>query len=107
MRRVYFRPEFIVQRRMIRIGPSHFFDLVVSQRVNPAAALPDPMFTLAYENDGVQPSLGTQEMTRLQFMAQQAFPFPGKRPLARKIAASRNRGCVPADACTGISLRPS
>ena len=58
------------------------------QRVRPAAALPDPMFTLAYENDGVQPSLGTQEMTRLQFMAQQAFPFPGKRPLARKIAAT-------------------
>ncbi len=58
------------------------------QRVRPTSALPDPMLSLGYENDGPQPSLGTQEMTRLQFMAQQAFPFPGKQALAGRIAAT-------------------
>ncbi len=58
------------------------------QRVRPASALPDPMISLGYENDGVQPTLGTEGMTRLQFMAQQAFPFPGKQALAGRIAAT-------------------
>lgn len=58
------------------------------QRVRPAAALPDPMLSVGYENDGAQLSLGTQEMTRLEFMAQQAFPFPGKQALAGRIAAT-------------------
>lgn len=58
------------------------------QRVRPAAALPDPMLSLGYENDGAQPSLGREDMTRLQFMAQQAFPFPGKQALAGRIAAT-------------------
>lgn len=57
------------------------------QRVRPAAALPDPMFSVSYENDGSQPSLGTQEMTRLAFMGQQALPFPGKQKLAGQIAS--------------------
>ncbi|MBL8114572.1 MAG: TolC family protein, partial [Acidobacteria bacterium] len=58
------------------------------QRVRPASALPDPMLSLGYENDGAQPSLGRQDMTRLQFMAQQALPFPGKQALAGRIAAT-------------------
>ncbi|MBL8115036.1 MAG: TolC family protein, partial [Acidobacteria bacterium] len=58
------------------------------QRVRPASALPDPMLSLGYENDGAQPSLGTQDMTRLQLMAQQALPFPGKQALAGRIAAT-------------------
>ncbi len=59
-----------------------------SARIRPAGALPDPMVTIAYENDGVAPSLGTEPMTRLAFVAQQAFPFPGKLGLAEKVASA-------------------
>ena len=59
-----------------------------SARVRPAGALPDPMLTVAYENDGAALSLGTEPMTRLAFVAQQAFPFPGKLGLARKVASA-------------------
>ena len=57
-----------------------------SARIRPAGALPDPMLTVSYENDGAKPSLGTEQMTRLQFMAQQALPFPGKLGLAERVA---------------------
>ncbi len=57
-----------------------------SARVRPAGALPDPMLTISYENDGAKPSLGTEPMTRLEFLAQQAFPFPGKLGLAERVA---------------------
>jgi outer membrane protein TolC len=64
-------------------------------RVSPAGALPDPMFSVTYENDGVSPSLGVEPMTRLSFMAQQAFPFPGKLALAGKVAsADAGRGAT-------------
>jgi cobalt-zinc-cadmium efflux system outer membrane protein len=55
-------------------------------RVSPAGTLPDPMVTVNYENDGTSISLGVEPMTRLQFMAQQAFPFPGKLGLQERIA---------------------
>jgi len=55
-------------------------------RVSPAGALPDPMLTLNYENDGWSPSLGVEAQTRLQFMAQQAIPFPGKLGLQERVA---------------------
>jgi outer membrane protein TolC len=42
--------------------------------------------TVSYENDGVSPSLGVESMTRLQFMAQQAIPFPGKLGLQERVA---------------------
>ncbi len=66
-------------------------------RVGPAGALPDPMVSLSYENAGVSPSLGTIEMTRLQLMAQQAIPFPGKLRLAREVAGkdAERAGTVP------------
>lgn len=69
----------------------------VEARVRPAGALPDPMVSVTYENDGASPSLGTMEMTRLQFMAQQAIPFPGKRRLAREVARkdAERAGTVP------------
>ncbi len=56
-------------------------------RVSPAGALPDPMLSVTYENDGTSLSLGVEQMTRLSFMAQQAFPFPGKLALAEKVAS--------------------
>ncbi|HEY3348664.1 MAG TPA: TolC family protein, partial [Thermoanaerobaculia bacterium] len=55
-------------------------------RVSPAGALPDPMVTVNYENEGRSPSLGDEPGTRLQFMAQQAFPFPGKLGLQERVA---------------------
>ncbi|MBK9968054.1 MAG: TolC family protein [Holophagales bacterium] len=66
-------------------------------RIKPAGTLPDPMVSVSYENDGVSPSLGTMEMTRLQFMAQQAIPYPGKLRLAREVAQkdAERAGTVP------------
>jgi outer membrane protein TolC len=58
-----------------------------AERVRPAGALPDPMVSLSYENDGVSPSLGEMEMTRLSLMVEQQLPFPGKLRLAEKIAS--------------------
>jgi cobalt-zinc-cadmium efflux system outer membrane protein len=55
-------------------------------RVSPAGALPDPMLSVNYENDGTSISLGTEPMTRLEFMAQQAIPFPGKLGLQERLA---------------------
>ena len=55
-------------------------------RVSAAGTLPDPMVTVNYENDGAKPSLGVEQMTRLQFMAQQAIPFPGKLGLQERVA---------------------
>ena len=55
-------------------------------RVKPAGALPDPMLTVFYENDGPSFSLGTEPMTRLAFAAQQAIPLGGRRGLAEGVA---------------------
>lgn len=56
------------------------------ERVRPAGALPDPMVSLSYENDGISPSLGEMDMTRLSLMVEQQLPFPGKLRLAEEIA---------------------
>jgi outer membrane protein TolC len=60
-----------------------------SARARPeqARALPDPMVSVLYVNDGWAPSLGQQEMTTLGFMGSQTLPWPGKRELREKIAA--------------------
>jgi outer membrane protein, heavy metal efflux system len=57
------------------------------ERVPQARALPDPMLSVNYTNDGWSPSLGRQEMTTLAFMASQDLPFPGKRGLKGEIAS--------------------
>jgi cobalt-zinc-cadmium efflux system outer membrane protein len=63
-------------------------DLVAAgARVAQARALPDPMLSVGYTNDGWSPSLGRQEMTTLAFMASQDLPFPGKRGLRGDVAA--------------------
>lgn len=63
------------------------------QRPAQARSLPNPMFSVGYTNDGWSPSLGTQEMTTLGFMASQELPYPGKRGLRGDIA-SREAGQV-------------
>jgi outer membrane protein TolC len=56
------------------------------ERPEQADALPDPMVSVLYVNDGWNPSLGEREMTTLGFMASQELPWPGKRDLRRRIA---------------------
>jgi len=62
---------------------------LVASRARPeqARALPDPMLSVLYVNDGWAPSLGQQEMTTLGFMGSQILPWPGKRDLRERIAA--------------------
>jgi outer membrane protein TolC len=55
-------------------------------RPDQADALPDPMVSVLYVNDGWSPSLGERDMTTLGFMASQDLPWPGKRDLRRRIA---------------------
>ena len=63
------------------------------ERVAQASALPDPMLSVGYTNDGWAPSLGRQEMTTLALMASQDLPYPGKRGLKADMA-SRETGQV-------------
>ena len=64
-----------------------------SQRPAQARSLPNPMLSVGYTNDGWSPSLGSQEMTTLAFMASQELPYSGKRGLRGDIA-SREAGQV-------------
>jgi len=57
-------------------------------RPQQAGALPDPMVSAQYTNDGWAPTLGQQQMTTLAFMASQTLPWPGKRSLRTAIAHS-------------------
>jgi len=52
-----------------------------------ARSLPNPMFAAEYTNDGLSPSLGSQEMTTLAFMWGQEFPYAGKRGLRADVLA--------------------
>ena len=66
----------------------------LAARAPAAGVLSDPMLSVGYENDGTAISLGTEPMSRLIFMVQQAFPFPGKLGAAEKVAnadAARTR----------------
>jgi outer membrane protein TolC len=51
-----------------------------------ARALPDPVVSVLYVNDGWSPSLGEMPMTTLGLMGSQALPWPGKRDLRERIA---------------------
>jgi cobalt-zinc-cadmium efflux system outer membrane protein len=55
-------------------------------RPEKARALPDPMVSALFVNDGWSPSLGERDMTTLGFMASQTLPWPGKRSLREEIA---------------------
>ena len=58
------------------------------ERPAQAGALDDPMVGIVYTNDGWTPSLGREDMTTLAVMGSQAFPYPGKRGLRRRIASA-------------------
>ena len=61
-----------------------------------ARALPDPMISVTYTNDGWAPSLGSMPMTTLGFMVSQPLPYSGKRDLRAGLAASQARQAEPA-----------
>jgi outer membrane protein TolC len=61
-----------------------------------ARALPDPMVSVTYANDGWAPSLGSMPMTTLGFMVSQPLPYSGKRDLRAGLAASQARQAEPA-----------
>lgn len=52
------------------------------------STLPDPMLMLGLRNVGSKYSLGTEEMSMLEFGITQRLPFPGKLSLLGKIAQS-------------------
>jgi outer membrane protein TolC len=56
------------------------------ERAHAAGILADPMLSVTYENDGSAISLGTEPMSRLEFMVQQAFPFPGRLGAVSRVA---------------------
>jgi outer membrane protein TolC len=63
-------------------------EAVVASRARPAQAkaLPDPVASVLYVNDGWSPSLGEMPMTTLGFMGSQSLPWPGKRGLRERVA---------------------
>ena len=69
-----------------------------------ARALPDPMVSMTYTNDGWAPSLGSMPMTTLGFMVSQALPYSGKRDLRASLAASQARQYEPALARARLAL---
>jgi outer membrane protein TolC len=66
-------------------------------RPDQARALPDPMLSILYTNDGWSPSLGERDMTTLGFLLNQDLPYPGKRGLQAEVLA-RQAGEVSAAA---------
>jgi outer membrane protein TolC len=69
-----------------------------------ARALPDPMVSVTYTNDGWAPTLGSMPMTTLGFMVSQALPYAGKRDLRAGLAASQARQYEPALARARLAL---
>jgi cobalt-zinc-cadmium efflux system outer membrane protein len=69
-----------------------------------ARALPDPMVSITYTNDGWAPSLGSMPMTTLGFMVSQPVPYSGKRDLRAGLAASQARQAEPALARARLAL---
>ena len=69
-----------------------------------ARALPDPMVSVSYTNDGWAPSLGGMPMTTLGFMVSQSLPYSGKRELRASLAASQARQFEPALARARLAL---
>jgi outer membrane protein TolC len=69
-----------------------------------ARALPDPMVSMTYTNDGWAPSLGSMPMTTLGFMVSQPLPYSGKRDLRAALATSQARQYEPALARARLAL---
>jgi cobalt-zinc-cadmium efflux system outer membrane protein len=77
------------------------------ERPAQAQGLADPMFSLGYTNDGWAFSLGEQPMTRLELMASQSLPWPGKRDLRGRVAESEALAVQAGVARARLSLEAS
>jgi len=64
-------------------------ELLAAARSRPdqARALPDPMVSVTYTNDGWRPTLGERDMTTLGFLWSQDLPYPGTRGLRADLLA--------------------
>ena len=63
-------------------------------RPDQARALPNPVLSVGYTNDGWAPSLGARDMTALALRWSQDLPFPGKRGLRGDIASLEADGAA-------------
>ena len=64
-------------------------------RPGQVGALPDPMVSMTFTNDGWVPSLGSQAQTTLGVMVSQDLPYPGKRKQRMDVAMSEARQTEP------------
>jgi cobalt-zinc-cadmium efflux system outer membrane protein len=64
-------------------------------RPGQVAALPDPMLSMVFTNDGWVPSLGSMPMTTLGLMVSQDLPYPGKRRQRMDVAMNEARQSEP------------
>jgi len=69
-----------------------------------ARALPDPVVSVTYTNDGWAPTLGSMPMTTLGVMVSQALPYSGKRDLRAALATSQARQFEPSLARARLTL---
>ncbi len=69
-----------------------------------ASALPDPMVSVIFTNDGWAPSLGSMPMTTLGLMASQELPYPGKRQQRMDVAMNEARQAEPQLARTRLAI---
>lgn len=65
--------------------------LAAEARPAQMGALPNPMLSVGYTNDGWSPSLGSREMTTLAIVGSQELPYPGKLSLRAAIAEREAR----------------
>lgn len=62
------------------------------ERIPQAGALPDPMVSVGYENEGFKKyTYGESPDAKWMFGASQTFPFPGKRPLRQETSTFEAR----------------
>ena len=86
-------PDAVLQR-LVDEALARNPQLVAAQQLERAAASrpvqagsrPGPTVGVFYQNDGVAPSLGREQMTMLGVSAGQEIPYPGKRGLRRQVA---------------------
>lgn len=89
------------------IRASKAMALIYKFRIPQAGSLPDPMFMIGYQNEGIRNlyTFGDEMAVDSQWMfsVSQMFPFPGKLDIKRKMAASDAEG--QAAASEGIKLK--
>jgi len=73
-------------------------------RPGQVSALPDPMVSMTYTNDGWAPTLGSMEMTTLGVMVSQDLPYPGKRKQRMDVAMNEARQSEPQLARTRLGI---